>query len=147
MAMWIANHNMVYRWRCPLYINAAECLYVPARCLYKWCCCYALQTRHIIHHYACSLASASCCPSSWITFPILPPGPPPLLPPRTIKRILAQLLIHRIVRLTHPRPELAPTTNPRRVPTHPGLEVFGADPAWVQLAECREEGFGFGLQL
>ena len=51
------------------------------------------------------------------------------------------------MRLAHPRAKFAPTTDSGRVLGHPGLEVFRADPARVQLAERRNEGLGFGLQL
>ena len=49
--------------------------------------------------------------------------------------------------LAHPRTKLAPTADPRRILCHPVLEVFGAYPTWVQLAECGEEGLGLGLEL
>lgn len=83
--------------------------------------------------------------TSRITPPILPACPPPLLPLRTVKALLPQLLIHRIVRLAHPRAELIPIANSWRILRHPFLEVFRADPAWVQLAEGCEEGLGLGL--
>jgi hypothetical protein len=84
---------------------------------------------------------------SRITPPILPPRPPPFLPPRTIKTLLPQLFINRIMRLAHPRAKLAPIADPWRVLRHPALEVLGAHPARVQLAERGEEGLGFGLEL
>lgn len=82
---------------------------------------------------------------SEVTPPILPPCSPSLLPPLAIKGLLAQLLIHRIVRLAHPLAKLASTAHPRRVLLHPGLEVFCADPAWVEFAKGGKEGLGFGL--
>lgn len=51
------------------------------------------------------------------------------------------------MRLAHPRPKLVPAAHSWRVRLHPGLEVLGAYPARVQLAECAEEGGCFGLQL
>lgn len=83
--------------------------------------------------------------ASKVTPPILPPGPPPLLPPRAIKRLLAQLRIDRIMRLAHPRPEFRARTDSGRILAHPILEVFGADPAWVQLAKRGKKGLGLGL--
>jgi len=51
------------------------------------------------------------------------------------------------MRLAHPLSKLAPRADSRCVLLHPLLEVFGAHPAWVQLAKRGEEGFGFGLEL
>ena len=86
-----------------------------------------------------------------ITPPILPPSPPPLLPKPTIKLLLPQLPIHLIMRLTHPRPEILPPTQPRLIPPrrlrHPRPEVIRAHPARVQAREEREEAAHLGLLL
>lgn len=76
-------------------------------------------------------------PISRITPPIPPPGPPPLLPPTTIELSLAQLDIHRIMRLAHPAAKLLTVADPRRIPIflHPGPEVVGADPARIEFRE------------
>lgn len=52
------------------------------------------------------------------------------------------------MRLAHPSPKPLSPLNPRLVPRplHPILEVFGADPAGVELAEEGEEGAHFGLE-
>ena len=83
--------------------------------------------------------------SSRITPPILPPRPPPLLPLPTIKLLLPQLDINRIMRLAHPLPKLAATANARCIDLHPVLEVLGAHPARVQLAERAQERGCLGL--
>jgi hypothetical protein len=84
--------------------------------------------------------------SSRITPPILPPRPPPLLPLPTIKLLLPQLNINRIMRLAHPLPKLAATAHARCIDLHPLLEVLGAHPARVQLAERAQERGCLGLQ-
>lgn len=84
-------------------------------------------------------------PSS-ITPPILPTRAPPLLPPITIKRTLAQLRINSIMRLAHPAPKLVPVAHFRLVAlSHPGAEVVRAHPARVHLAEKRHELFRVAL--
>lgn len=72
---------------------------------------------------------------SRITPSILPTRPPPLLPLPTIKLLLPQLHINRIMRLAHPLPKLAATADARGINFHPFLKILGAHPARVQLAE------------
>ncbi|KAB8293315.1 hypothetical protein EYC80_007641 [Monilinia laxa] len=83
-------------------------------------------------------------PLNLTTPPILPARPPPLLPLPTIKLLLAQLPIHLVMRLTHPPPKFIPTLGPYLIFSHVGLEVFGADPAGVELGEERHEGLHVG---
>lgn len=89
-------------------------------------------------------------PSS-ITPPIFPPSPPPLLPQIAIELLLPQLLIDRIMRLTHPMAKLRATRETRLVaPTrlpHPIPEILGADPARVQAGEESQERAHLGLLL
>lgn len=77
----------------------------------------------------------------------LPPSPPPLLPPSTIKFLLAQFLIHLIMRLAHPSPQRLTTLHARRMAPaslrsigHPVLEIRRTRPARVELTHEREEG-------
>jgi hypothetical protein len=130
--------DIVNQWRCDaLFSNAAQCACVYAYVRTEWCrrCAYLYPVMlfiPIIHsspsHPALVLSPRMV---SRIASSILPSRSPSLFPPSTIKSIFAQLLIHSIMRLTHPRTKLAPTTNSRRVPAHPGLKVFCAHPAWV----------------
>jgi hypothetical protein len=82
---------------------------------------------------------------SRIASSILPSHSPALFPSGAIERVFAQLFIHRIVRLTHPRAKLASARHPRCVLAHPALKVLRAHPAWVELAECGKEGLGLIL--
>ena len=84
--------------------------------------------------------------SSRITPPILPPCPPPLFPFPTIKFLFPQLHIDRVMRLAHPLPKFAATADARCVDLHPLLEVLGAHPARVQLAERAQERGCLSLQ-
>jgi hypothetical protein len=84
---------------------------------------------------------------SGVASPMLPPRPPPFFPPRAVERVFAQLLIHRGMRLAHPRAKLASARYSWRIPRHPGLKILGADPARVQLPKSREKGLGLGLEL
>lgn len=79
--------------------------------------------------------------------PILPPSPPPLLPSPTVKLLLPQLDIDRIVRLTHPLSKLVSTRHPRRIPpfVHPAPEIVRAHPARIKLPKQRYELLCFGL--
>lgn len=72
-----------------------------------------------------------------ITAPIIPTRPPPLLPARAIKHLLAQLTIHLIMRLAQPRPKVAATAHPRRIAVRrqPGAEVGRTRPARIQPRE------------
>jgi hypothetical protein len=93
---------------------------------------------HIVHRFSSPLRSNA----SRVTAPIFPACSPPLLPPCAIESVFAQLLIHRIVRFTHPRAKFAPARHPRRIPAHPGLEIFCAHPARIQLAKRGEKRLG-----
>ena len=88
-------------------------------------------------------------PKSLITSPILPPRPPPLLPPPTIKFLLPQLPINLIMRLTHPLAQPLPPLHSWLVspPAHPLLEILRADPAGIDLREQGEERAHVGLLL
>ncbi len=77
----------------------------------------------------------------------LPPRPPPLLPPPTLKLLLPQLPINLIMRLTHPPAQLPPPPHPRPIPLlrHPLLEILGAGPAGVEAREEVQELGHFAL--
>lgn len=105
----------------------------------------AFSYTHIIIHSSYSHIMHFSTTSSRITPPVLPPRPPPLLPLPTIKLLLPQLDINRIMCLAHPLPKLAATANARCIDLHPVLEVLGAHPARVQLAERAQERGCLGL--
>lgn len=76
--------------------------------------------------------------------PSIPPAiPPPLLPKRTIKLLLPQLNIHRVMRPTHPPSKpllrLQCLLHIAALFFHPRLEILRAHPAGVQLREQAEE--------
>jgi hypothetical protein len=74
------------------------------------------------------------------TSPILPPSPPSFLPLVAIKATLPQLLINRIMRLTHPPPKIIPIAHPRLIPIlHPRSEIVGARPAGIHFAKQADE--------
>lgn len=82
------------------------------------------------------------------TPPIPRPSPPPLLQAHrpTIKRLLPQLDIDLIMRLTHPTHQPPPPRQPlslKRIlpPPHPRLEILRAVPARVEPAEQGQELF------
>lgn len=62
---------------------------------------------------------------------ILPPGPPPLFPFRTVKGWLPQLLINLIVRVAQPVPEFVPAAGSNLLLFDVVLEVISAYPARV----------------
>ena len=105
----------------------------------------AVEWRCIVYQEASSSYGATksvdqpSSPSS-STSPILPPSPPPLLPKVTIKCLLPQLDIDRVMRLTHPPSKIVSAANPRRIrPLHPRLEVACADPTRIHLPEQADE--------
>jgi hypothetical protein len=113
----------------------------------EWCARLAYSRPRITQPYRTPCSCLLPLYVSRVASPILPSRPPPFFPPRAVERVFAQLLVDRVMRLAHPRAELASARNSRCVPGHPGLEVFGADPARVQLPERGEEGLGLGLEL
>jgi hypothetical protein len=113
----------------------------------EWCRCYASIRPHTRQTYRTPPLNLWTSKISRVAFPILPPRAPPFFPPRAVERVFAQFLIHRVMCLAHPRAELASARYSWRIPRHPGLEIFGANPARVQLPECGEEGLGLGLEL
>lgn len=70
---------------------------------------------------------------------VLPPRPPPLVHPRTVKLGLPQLPIDVVVRPAQPLRKLVPARHLRLLPRHVALEVLGAHPARVQLGEEPDE--------
>ena len=86
-------------------------------------------------------------PVSLIAAPILPPGPPPLLPLPAIKRRLPKLPVHLVVRLAQPIPKVIPAAGPNLPPLHVLLEVLGAHPARVELGEEAHEALQLRLLL
>lgn len=86
-----------------------------------------------------------------IASPILPPGPPPLLPEAAVKLLLPQLAIDGVVRLAHPVAELGAAGEPRLVApsrlVHPRAEIVRAHPARVQAREEVQERAHLGLLL
>jgi len=98
---------------------------------------------HVVALFLLGLAQSS----SRIAASVLPARPPSLFPFRAVEGILAKLLVHRIMCFTHPRAKLASARDSWCVLGHPALEVFCADPTWVELAERGEERLGLGLQL
>lgn len=82
-----------------------------------------------------------------IAAPVLPPGPPPLLPLPAIKRRLPQLPVHLVVGLAQPVPKLVPAARPNLPPLHVLLEVLGAHPARVELGEEAHEALELRLLL
>ena len=100
---------------------------------------YAINSNPTCLTRSSLIAKASLVHRS-IAAPVLPACPPPLLPPSTIKALLAQLHINRIMRLAHPPSELVSIAHPRLIALlHPFSEIIGADPAWVHLAEQADE--------
>jgi hypothetical protein len=80
------------------------------------------------------------------TSPILPPSPPSFFPLVAVKAALPQLLINRIVRLTHPAPKVVSVAHAGLVTVfHPRPEIVGARPARVHFAEQADELLRFVL--
>jgi hypothetical protein len=80
------------------------------------------------------------------TPPVLPPSPPSFFPFVTVKAALAQLLIDRIVRLTHPPPKVIPIAHSRLIAIfHPRPEIVGTRPARIHFAEQADELLRFAL--
>ena len=99
--------------------------------------CYIFHNANaaiFIHQYMHQDRNPSSPLPQSIASSVLPPCPPSLLPPRTLKLLLAQLPIDLIMRLAHPPPQPRPSFNPRLVPPfpHPLLEILCACPARIQ---------------
>lgn len=101
-----------------------------------------LTSYHKVFHQAGSSLLRHSLHSTYhsIATTILPSRPPPLLPFVTIKALLAQLHIDRIMRLTHPPPKLVSIADPRLIALfHPYPEIVCAYPARVHPAEEADE--------
>ncbi|PNP56445.1 hypothetical protein THARTR1_03141 [Trichoderma harzianum] len=78
-------------------------------------------------------------PDNLFASAILPPGPPALIPTRTVKLGLPQLPVDVVVSAAEPLRKLAPAVHLRLLPSHVALEILGAHPARVQLGEEPDE--------